>query len=177
MIFMIQFSKMMINNTLKFVKMKNLFFPLYFFLLSGLLSCQSDDGKVTAKYVKNPVSAQGVNSSVELPSFEVVSREEGSDGKSYDFGVIIQGENVVHTFEIKNVSHTNLLITSASASCGCTVPTFSRDPILPGKTGKVEVAFSSSGRSGKQIKSIVLTTNAQPSTITLTIIANVVVPI
>lgn len=145
----------------------------------GLISCKqsTDDNKVTAAYVKNPISATGVDNSIELPKYEVISREANKDGKTYDFGVIIEGENVSHTFEIKNTGNVNLIISSASASCGCTVPTFSREPIPPGEIGKVQVAFSSSGRSGRQVKTITLATNAQPSSLVLTIVANVVVPI
>jgi len=168
---------MLTQQIIKIIAMKKYLIIFHTFIIIGLISCQSEDEKVTAKYVKNPISATGIDTSVELPAFEIISREEGTDASIYDFGVLLQGENVVHIFEIKNTGKVNLLIVSASAACGCTVPKFSREPILPGKTGRVEVAFSTSGRSGKQVKTIVLTTNAQPSTVTLTIIANVVVPI
>lgn len=141
-----------------------------------LFSCNSNgEKKVTADLVKNPITADGINSNVKMPIAEIVSKD-GKDGRTFDFGVIIQGENVVHTFEVENKGDANLVISSASASCGCTVPSFSKEPILPGKVGKVDVAFSSAGRSGKQIKTVTLTTNAQPSTITLTIVSNIVVP-
>jgi hypothetical protein len=149
----------------------------YLFLAAGLLSSCSSEGdtKVTADMVKNPVTAQGVEKGVKMPAVEVVSKN-GKDGSTFDFGVIIQGENVVHTFEVKNVGNADLVISAANASCGCTVPKFSKEPIAPGKSGKVEVAFASSGRSGKQMKTVTLLTNAQPGSITLTIVANIVVP-
>lgn len=150
---------------------------LILMMFAGLLwSCGSkSEGKITAEAVKNPISAEGIDSKVKMPEIEVLSRD-GKDGRTFDFGVIIQGENVVHTFELKNTGNASLLISAASAACGCTVPSFSKEPIPPGKTGKVDVAFGSSGRTGKQVKTVVLTTNAQPSTVTLTIIANIVVP-
>ncbi|HON18044.1 MAG TPA: DUF1573 domain-containing protein [Salinivirgaceae bacterium] len=153
--------------------MKKIVFLAASVLLIGCGDKQPD--KVTAKNVLNPVTAEGVNSSVKMPKIEVVGKD-GKDGSTFDFGVIIQGENVVHTFEIKNVGDADLVISSANASCGCTVPKFSREPIPPGKTGKVEVAFSSAGRVGKQLKTVTLLTNAQPSTVTLTIVANIIIP-
>lgn len=159
--------------------MKNALIIFLLICAAATISCKQtpDSSKVTAADVRNPVSANGIDPNVELPQCEVLAHEEGKDGKIYDFGVIIEGENVVHTFEVKNTGKANLIISSAVASCGCTVPTFSKEPIPQGETGKVQVAFSSSGRSGKQVKTVTLTTNAQPSAVVLTIMANVVVPI
>ncbi len=156
--------------------MKLYYFSLLVVPVTLMVSCgQKEQEKVTADMVKNPITAQGVDKGVKMPAVEVVSRNE-KDGSTFDFGVIIQGENVVHSFEIKNTGTADLVISAANASCGCTVPKFSKEPIAPGKTGKVEVAFATSGRSGKQMKTVTLLTNAQPSTLTLTIVANVVVP-
>jgi hypothetical protein len=144
--------------------------------LAAFVSCgQQEEKKVTADMVKNPVTAQGMEKGVKMPAVEVVSKN-GKDGSTFDFGVIIQGENVVHTFEIKNTGNADLVISAANAACGCTVPKFSKEPIAPGKSGKVEVAFASSGRSGRQMKTVTLLTNAQPGSVTLTIVANIVVP-
>ena len=156
--------------------MKRQYFSIALAFASLLMSCESkNDNKITAEAIKNPITAKGIDSSVKMPAVEVVSNN-GKDGSSFDFGVIIQGENVVHTFELKNTGDADLIISGASASCGCTVPKFSKEPIAPGKTGKVEVAFSSAGRSGKQIKTVTVTTNAQPASLTLTIVSNIVVP-
>ena len=150
---------------------------LILMMITGLLlSCGSkSEKKITANAVKNPISADGIDSKMNMPAVEVLSRDV-KDGRTFDFGIIIQGENVVHTFEVKNTGSASLIISAASAACGCTVPSFSKEPIPPGEIGKVNVAFGSSGRTGKQVKTVTLTTNAQPSAITLTIVANIVVP-
>ncbi len=149
---------------------------LFLLLPLVIISCEKKEReKVGARNVANPITADGVNTQIKLPKIEILGKD-GKDGSTFDFGVIIQGENVAHTFIIKNVGEADLVISQASASCGCTVPKFSREPIAPGQTGKVEVAFSSAGRSGQQLKTITLLTNAQPSTVTLTIKANVIVP-
>ncbi|NOT51823.1 MAG: DUF1573 domain-containing protein [Chitinophagaceae bacterium] len=62
--------------------------------------------------------------------------------ESYDFGKIKQGVPVTYYFEIKNISNKPIIVESASASCGCTVPEKPEEPIEPGKTGKIKVQYS-----------------------------------
>jgi len=94
--------------------------------------------------------------------------------ESYDFGDIAVGENVSYTFTYTNEGDANLVILSATASCGCTVPKWNKDPLPPGKEGYVEVVFDSSGRSGKQIKNIAIRSNSDPAVKVLQIQANIV---
>ena len=77
----------------------------------------------------------------------------------HDFGAITQGENVSHIFKFKNTGKSDLLITDAKGSCGCTVPEFPRTPIKPGESGEMKVTFSSAGRNGMQSKTVDITTN------------------
>ena len=77
----------------------------------------------------------------------------------HDFGTITQGENVSHIFKFKNTGKSDLLITDAKGSCGCTVPEFPRTPIKPGESGEMKVTFSSAGRNGMQSKTVDITTN------------------
>lgn len=91
----------------------------------------------------------------------------------HDFGKIVQGEVVGTTFIFKNTGKSNLLIQDANASCGCTVPRWDKEPVLPGEKGTLEVVFDSSGRMGKQSKSITVRTNAKNAKIILSIKAEV----
>ena len=77
----------------------------------------------------------------------------------HDFGSITQGENVSHNFKFTNTGKSDLLITDAKGSCGCTVPEFPRTPIKPGESGEMKVTFSSAGRNGMQSKTVDITTN------------------
>jgi len=95
---------------------------------------------------------------------------------SYDFGTIIQGEKVAFTFKYKNVGCSDLVITSANTSCGCTVPKWNKNPLSPGKEGKIEVVFDSAGRRGSQNKTVTIKSNAKPGTKILRITAEIVVP-
>ncbi len=75
------------------------------------------------------------------------------------FDTIMQGDKVEHTFEVTNVGEKNLVIANAYGSCGCTVPEFPKEPIPPGKSGKVKVTFNSEGKEGNQKKSITMVMN------------------
>lgn len=147
------------------------------FLALFAFSCNSGEkeNKVTSDLVKNPISGNGSNQSMDMPEISFI--DPNSDNPLYfDFGVIIQGEVVVHTFKFKNTGNDDLIIRSTSSTCGCTVSSYTKKPISPGETGKVDVTFNSSGRSGRQHKSVTVLTNAQPASKKLVIEANVVVP-
>jgi hypothetical protein len=83
------------------------------------------------------------------------------DKKEFDFGTIKQGEVVEGTFLISNKGKTDLIITSAKASCGCTVPEWPKDPIKPGESSIMKFKFDSKGKSGKQNKSITIKANTE----------------
>ena len=78
----------------------------------------------------------------------------------YNFGSIVQGDTVLHTFVFENVGTEPLKILSARGSCGCTVPKYSHDEIAPGAKGEVQVKFNSAGKMGNQNKTVTLMTNA-----------------
>jgi len=86
---------------------------------------------------------------------------------SFDFGKVKQGDIVKHTFKFKNDGENPLIITAAQASCGCTVPEYTKDPIAPGEESQVKVQFNSTGKMGMQNKTIQITANTLPATTTL----------
>ncbi|MGQ9848387.1 MAG: DUF1573 domain-containing protein [Bacteroidales bacterium] len=136
-----------------------------------LIACQSNDSKnVDTNLIQNPLTADGSTADTSmLPKFQWKEM-------IHDFGVIIQGERVSYTFTFKNVGKSDLIISTVHASCGCTVTKYDSNPIAPGKEGKIEVVFDSSGRSGLQNKTITVLANTQPSTVELHFTAEVIVP-
>jgi hypothetical protein len=153
--------------------MKNVFVIVC--LLSILFfSCdsQSKDNQETlsSDLVNNPISADD-NAPVTdgLPVFSVSQNV-------HDFGTIIQGEKVSHIYKFKNTGKSDLIVSSVRASCGCTVPTYSKDPVKPGGEGEIEIVFDSSGRLGRQHKTITVLTNSQPNSVELSFTAEVLVP-
>jgi tetratricopeptide (TPR) repeat protein len=93
---------------------------------------------------------------------------------SFDFGQVLYGETVQHQFRIKNEGNTDLIIIDAIASCGCTVPEFSKAAIPPGDEAFITVNFNTLGKMGNQKNTVILSTNAVPSQIILSVSANVI---
>jgi len=83
--------------------------------------------------------------------------------KTYNFGTITEGDKVEYNFRFKNTGKKPLVITNATASCGCTVPERPDKPVMPGDTSFIKVVFNSKGKSGHQDKSIIVSSNAKPS--------------
>ena len=80
---------------------------------------------------------------------------------TYDFGDVPQGDKVEHTFKFRNTCTEPLIITNVQVTCGCTTPKgWARDPIGPGQTGEITVAFNSQGKWGKQNKVVTVVSNA-----------------
>jgi hypothetical protein len=92
----------------------------------------------------------------------------------HDFGKIAEGEKVACIFTFENTGKGPLVLSSVSTSCGCTVPKFDTKPIAPGGTGIVEVVFDATGRSGKQTKSITVSSNASKPIVLLRISGDVI---
>lgn len=83
----------------------------------------------------------------------------------YDFGKATDGDKVSHDFTFTNTGTSPLIITNASASCGCTVPDYPHEPIAPGASGVIKVVFDTSGKVGIQNKQVIIASNAAtPST-------------
>lgn len=96
-------------------------------------------------------------------------------GDRYEFGDIKQGDKVEHTFEFENTGTAPLIISNVLTTCGCTVPEWPREPIPPGATGKIDVVFNSTNKSGVQNKVITVLSNAQEGRTKVTLYGNVLV--
>lgn len=94
----------------------------------------------------------------------------------YDFGTINQGEKVTHVFKFVNEGSAPLVISKINTPCGCTSPSWSKEPIAPGKEGTITVSFNSAGKVGNQIKSLSVIYNGEMSPTMFTIKANVKPP-
>lgn len=92
--------------------------------------------------------------------------------ETIDYGTIQQNAEPVRVFKFKNNGTEPLLIKNAQGSCGCTVPTYPTELILPGQSGEIKVKYDTS-RLGKFSKRVTLTTNATPETVVLTITGEV----
>jgi len=93
--------------------------------------------------------------------------------ESHDFGQVNEGDKVVFNFFFTNTGKSALIISNATATCGCTVPEYPKQPLAPGKTGIIHVVFNSTGKSGMQNKIITLTTNTFKGNEELHLVGNV----
>ena len=88
----------------------------------------------------------------------------------FDFGTILEANGKVsHTFIIKNIGAAPLIITRVSTPCSCTTPEHTREPIAPGKEGKVVVTYNPAGRPGPFYKNIAVYSNGKDGGFTLRI--------
>jgi hypothetical protein len=92
----------------------------------------------------------------------------------HDFGKVAEGEKVSYTFSFDNKGTSDLIISSSTTTCGCTVPKYDKKPIPPGSNGTLEVVFDTSGREGMQTKTITVKSNASKPVVLLKITAEVV---
>lgn len=92
----------------------------------------------------------------------------------HDLGNIKEDGGKVETvFEFRNLGQEPLMIRNVTSSCGCTTPTYSKEPILPGKSGQIRAVFDPRNRPGKVLKHITVSTNASSEPVVLTLTGNV----
>lgn len=90
----------------------------------------------------------------------------------YDYGQINQGDNGECEFVFKNTGKADLILTNCRSSCGCTVPSWPKDPIPPGKKASIKVKYNTQ-RIGQINKTITVESNAVNDQVKLTITGNV----
>jgi len=152
--------------------MRNLIVVIFILVSVILSSCSNqEDETIDTTLIHNPITATNPNPDNNSSLPQISFNEE-----FFDFGIIIQGERVSHTYRFTNTGNSNLIISNVNAGCGCTVPKFSKEPIPPGGQGEVEVIFDSAGRAGVQSKSVTVIANTQPNRIELRFISEIVVP-
>jgi hypothetical protein len=155
-----------LKKTNKVFKMKSKVFP-FLFILIALIACnRNSNDRLSTDLVNNPNSADTSVSSDNLPIFKF-------ENDLHDFGKVIEGEKLTYSFKFKNIGKSDLVISAANATCGCTVPDFPREPIRPGVEGMITITFNTKGKMGFQHKTITLVANTQPNNYVLTVKATV----
>ena len=91
----------------------------------------------------------------------------------YDFGSVVQGGTVDHTFKFKNTGTAPLVISNIGVSCGCTTPEWTKAPVMPGKTGTIAAHFNSTGKMGMQNKVLTVESNATAGSTTVSLVGEV----
>ncbi len=113
-----------------------------------------------------PVFAQTADKQAVASEVNKNAAEFKFEVEEYNFGSIKQGESITYTFNFTNVGKEPLIITDASATCGCTIPEWSKESIKKGEKGSIKVTFNSTGKMGLQDKPVTIYSNAKtPQTI------------
>jgi hypothetical protein len=123
------------------------------------IACGNNESskKVGAEIVNNTATAE--NPTAENENATEITFEQNM----FDFGTIKEGELVNYKFKFKNTGKNPLLITNASASCGCTVPNWPKEPIAPGQGGEIDVTFNSEGKPNHAEKTVTVVANTTPT--------------
>ena len=133
--------------------------------VSGFVSAQktkkkSATKKATPTAVTTPVKAAEEKIEIVADGLPKIKFVE----ETHDFGNIKEGTQATYEFKFTNTGNAPLILESVQASCGCTTPEWSKDPIAPGQTGKVIATFNSSGRPGTFTKTITVKYNGAVET-------------
>lgn len=155
------------------------------FLFVLITSCKKEVSVPNDESTVVDTSKNNIEKIIEERQKQKAEKKIPADGKypvitfketEFDFGDIKQGDKVEHTFEFTNTGEADLLISTARASCGCTVPEFTEEAVKPGKSGKIKVTFNSAGKKGPTTKTITVVCNTANENEILTIKTNIQVP-
>ena len=144
------------------------------FAIAVLMACNNPKATSTVENTSNESASNtqstATTSAVNTTGAPVIKFEKDV----YNFGKITEGEKVSYDFSFTNTGSTPLIISNASATCGCTVPEVPKEPIAPGATANIKVVFSSAGKLGLQDKVVTVTANTIPAQTQLHVIGEVV---
>lgn len=149
------------------------------FILSDSSENSESKSNIVANTSTNIPPAQPITNSLPQATPAKVNRPTTSvkfEEMTHSFGEIMQDSKNTYVFKFTNTGSEPLVIENATGSCGCTVPTYPKEPIAPGKTGEIEVVYSPGKQQGEQNKTVSITANTEPNITTLNISATVKVP-
>ncbi|MDA7803132.1 DUF1573 domain-containing protein [Crocinitomix sp.] len=143
----------------------------------GTSSVVAGEGSTSEMTTSSPATGeaemtnQGNNNKLGTTSIEYVELK-------HNFGTVRYPSENLYTFRFKNTGNAPLVIESATASCGCTVPNKPEEPIMPGEFGEMDVIFRpKEGQQGQLVtKRVTVTANTTPQQSYLDIEANVLGP-
>ena len=109
-----------------------------------------------AEKVSEEKVAEAADRDANAGKYPVISFTE----TEFDFGTIEQGTKVEHVFKFKNTGDAPLVIVDAKSSCGCTVPSYPKEPVAPGAEAELLVKFNGSGKN-QVSKTVTITANTE----------------
>ncbi len=151
--------------------MKKVFITLFCLTISvAAVRAQNNQKPVTTSSAPNPAMAQPTANPQQVqpqaqqaapaPAPNPNAGKFKFEEETHDFGTVPEGPLAEYDFEFKNVGKEPIVITEAHGSCGCTVPTWPHEPILPKQKAKIHVSYNTNGRQGMINKDVTITSNA-----------------
>ena len=150
--------------------MKKIFLLLSLFVMFGAVAEAKNKKKKTSDstatsdqplQIGNAPVLPGASNTITPAATTLKAEDLAFSDMTHDFGTVLEGPDATCKFTFVNKGNEPLVIQKAQASCGCTVPTYSKDPIAPGATGTIDVAFHTAGKpAGNFNKTITVTSNA-----------------
>lgn len=126
----------------------------------------SDETAATAPVVASP--DEMVKEAQAKPLTTVALSES-----NFEFGKIKKGDHKEHTYEITNTGTNPLIISQVKPGCGCTVPDYTKDPIMPGQKGKITLKFDSSSFDGMVNKQAEIYANVEKAPMVISFTADI----
>lgn len=103
----------------------------------------------------------------QTPATSLTADNMAFEEMTYDFHTVPEGPAAEHEFHFKNTGKEPINISKVQASCGCTTPSYSKDPVLPGKEGVIKASFNTNGRPNAFTKTITVVSNAGTKVLTI----------
>ncbi|MCB0662542.1 MAG: DUF1573 domain-containing protein [Saprospiraceae bacterium] len=121
---------------------------------------QTVDPNTPSSIIRNPATANGTSDTLNVAKMEF-------EETSYDFGTAYEGDIIEKVFKFKNTGRIPLIISEARSTCGCTVPSWPKEPIQPGAENEIKIVFNTENKLGSQTKPITISANTWPGTTVL----------
>lgn len=126
-----------------------------------------------AQEVKKPVDASTSKETAKIAAVNPNAPDISFTKTVHDYGTLFQGGDGNSEFEFTNTGKEPLILSSVKSSCGCTVPSWPREPIMPGKKEVIKVKYDTN-RIGPINKTITVMSNAKTSPVVLKISGSIV---
>ena len=154
--------------------MRNLFRTAPLILILTVASCKKDqqaDQLVLEDQQEQTVPVTEMETETSAPAGPLTNIALSE--AAFNFGKIKKGDQKEHTYEVTNTGENPLIISQVKPGCGCTVPDYTRDPIMPGQKGKITLKFDSSNFDGLVSKQAEIYANVEKSPIVITFSADI----
>lgn len=138
-------------------------------LTVSLFACGNDEKKQDTGDSLEGVRSENISDIIRMPVSAADTMDTSALARIYfedtgfDFDTIYEGDIAQKVFTFKNTGKVSLLINDVHSPCGCTVPTWPKEPIAPGDEGEILIKFNSQGKAGHQAKGVSIYANTYPN--------------